>query len=394
MESEHNKFDELFRKGLEKQPSNDFSEQHWDRLANRLERRSRKVKVYSSFFAAAFVAAAVLLFVINTKMYTTSTIINKRPSLSRSRVNSEPLKISKERPWIKQILNTNAYKLDHYLATKHLAVEASKTQHKDSIFSTQRNRLLVPSMKFAAHSYTTSYRSLATNIPIQSFLSSDLSDTTHKFEHEKNTSQAAFEWPKSFARGALTIMAAPDYTNVRGAGNPTLSQNVGLIYTQPIYNNWSISAGILYARKNYQSAYAFYSPKNPPAMSQLPEQVTANCDVLDIPIIANYKIGNFKGLNFVASAGVSSYIMLREKYEFEALSNRGYGSTTSAVYEIRGENTHFLSIADLSMTLEKRVSNKVSVGLRPFIKVPLTGIGYGQTKLESKGLAVNLGLHF
>lgn len=92
---------------------------------------------------------------------------------------------------------------------------------------------------------------------------------------------------------------------------------------------------------------------------------------------------------------MSSYFMLRERYNFEYTGNGDYYSSYNqpyGSYEVKGENKHIMGIADFSISAEKKISDKINIGIRPFLKVPLTGIGYGRTKLESKGLAVTLGL--
>ncbi|MNN90076.1 hypothetical protein D3C81_2079760 [compost metagenome] len=38
------------------------------------------------------------------------------------------------------------------------------------------------------------------------------------------------------------------------------------------------------------------------------------------------------------------------------------------------------------------MSDKINVGIKPFLKMPLTGIGYGRVDLESKGIALMVGV--
>lgn len=191
--------------------------------------------------------------------------------------------------------------------------------------------------------------------------------------------------------GLLTILAAPDLTSVQGAGKVRLSQNFGILYTQPLGKKLSLSTGVLYARKKYASAYRFYNPENPPVLSEYPTEVSAVCEVIDVPLLLNLNVLDNRKIRVNIGAGISSYFMLKEKYRFSYEGTGRYGKQ-DGTYEIRGQNRHVFGVADFSVSVERKISEKISVGLRPFVKVPLTGIGYGQIRLESKGIAVTMGL--
>ncbi|MNL09388.1 hypothetical protein D3C87_1301480 [compost metagenome] len=124
----------------------------------------------------------------------------------------------------------------------------------------------------------------------------------------------------------------------------------------------------------------------------MPSMVNAECDVIDIPLTANYTVLKNKKIKFNVSAGLSSYFMLKEKYTFEYGGSGNSENKRSAVYEISGENQHIFGVADFSISLEKKVSDKINVGIKPFLKMPLTGIGYGRVDLESKGIALMVGV--
>ncbi|CDS91521.1 hypothetical protein BN1088_1300001 [Sphingobacterium sp. PM2-P1-29] len=194
------------------------------------------------------------------------------------------------------------------------------------------------------------------------------------------------------SRSVLSILAGPDLSNVRGSDQSTLSENVGVLYSYPVVSRLSISLGATYAKKNYRSDYSLYSPANPPTLTEMPSMVNAECDVIDIPLTANYTVLKNKKIKFNVSAGLSSYFMLKEKYTFEYGGSGNSENKRSAVYEISGENQHIFGVADFSISLEKKVSDKINVGIKPFLKMPLTGIGYGRVDLESKGIALMVGV--
>ncbi|MFS0491843.1 hypothetical protein [Leadbetterella byssophila] len=179
--------------------------------------------------------------------------------------------------------------------------------------------------------------------------------------------------------GHLGLIAGPDLTSVRGAGQNSLSANVGLAYTYPLTKRWSVSAGAFYSRKNYKSPYSFYSTSSKGYYD--PTDVKAICEVLSVPVGINYTLWNKKDQSFQLNAGASSYFMLKEKYTMK------YEHSPDKEYVIKGENQHYFGVIDLAVTYSKK-----NWGIRPFYQIPITGIGYGNIPLQSGGVALIIGL--
>lgn len=189
------------------------------------------------------------------------------------------------------------------------------------------------------------------------------------------------------SRNSFALVAAPDLTSVQGAGSARLSTNLGLLYTYSMNKRWSASAGLLYARKNYTSPYSFYKPDIPNTSSYRPTDVRALCQVLSVPIGINFTALQKKNHTLQLNAGASTYFMLNEKYSMK------YTNGNTHEYEFTGENQHYFGVADLSLTYLRRVNSHYSLGIRPFVQLPLQGIGYGNIPLQSQGLALIIGLN-
>jgi hypothetical protein len=80
--------------------------------------------------------------------------------------------------------------------------------------------------------------------------------------------------------------------------------------------------------------------------------------------------------------------MLKEKYKYRNTGPDGVEQTTAL--EINNQNQHIFGVANLSISVDRKVSDKVSIGVQPFLKLPLTGIGYYDYNLRSRGIAVSL----
>ena len=114
------------------------------------------------------------------------------------------------------------------------------------------------------------------------------------------------------------------------------------------------------------------------------KRIDANCKVLDVPININYTFMDRPKYSLTATVGLSSYFMLKEKYTYK----RDYMPDWET--SLSNENQHYLSVLNLAFTYQLPLNSHMSLGIQPFAKVPLGDIGYGQVKLYSTGVAVQL----
>ncbi|HQS07012.1 MAG TPA: hypothetical protein PLT16_15415, partial [Daejeonella sp.] len=119
------------------------------------------------------------------------------------------------------------------------------------------------------------------------------------------------------------------------------------------------------------------------------KQIDADCKVIDIPLNMTLLISKTKKTGIIASAGLSSYIMLSEKYNFIYNATPSYPSA-GRKYTINNANQHIMSIVNLSIGIEKPIDNQSSIVIQPYAKLPLSGIGQGETELKSFGIGFQL----
>lgn len=404
---EKNKIDELFKKGLS-DPKLDFNEEHWANIQSRLDQRIVKKKNRRVLFGLITSAAALatiffiwnkdlLIMEQNNKNASSVVVTNKSTTeqkeiptakhIKPTEVQSDKIQASISNDLTASQPRKNDVKLQHQIAFIEVMTPSDSILKHASLISS-----LIPKTK-ELKPYTGHFNALKKPFGTQ-LIDPNQAVNVNTYAHRtvKNS------------RPTLTVLAGPDLTSVRGAGSSSLSENVGIVYSYPVINRLTLSLGATYAKKNYKSPYSFYSPKNPPVLTQIPSQVNAECDVIDIPLTASYTVLQSKKVKFNVSAGISSYFMLKEKYTFDYEKSGSYAKASSysksgnyenkgsSVYEISGENQHLFGVADFSISVEKKVSDKINVGIKPFVKMPLTGIGYGRVDLESKGIALTLGV--
>lgn len=59
---------------------------------------------------------------------------------------------------------------------------------------------------------------------------------------------------------------------------------------------------------------------------------------------------------------------------------------------MQGVNKHYFSVFNLSAGYQKNISKSVSLTVEPYIRVPLSGVGYGKVKLNSSGVLFTFGI--
>ncbi|TWI98708.1 hypothetical protein JN11_02896 [Mucilaginibacter frigoritolerans] len=186
---------------------------------------------------------------------------------------------------------------------------------------------------------------------------------------------------------ALTVLAAPDANGVGSSFQQSkLGTNFGLAFSVDVSKKFTISTGAVYSVKPYSAEYGQYHINYQPAVT--PTQVIADCRMLDIPLNVGYQIYNKHQNRISLGTGLSSYIMLHESYTF----NYADSYTSPTHFTVPNSNKYFFGVANFNATYEHRLNSKASIMLQPYLKLPLTNIGYSQVRLQTTGVAV--GLHW
>ena len=182
---------------------------------------------------------------------------------------------------------------------------------------------------------------------------------------------------------------APDISLV-GSGNATSpGTNLNFAVEYKLGRRWSIQSGITYSMKKYKAAGEDYNP--PPGFwyyGNAPDNTEGECDVIDIPLNIRYYIKPYSKHRFFASTGLSSYLMLTEDYYYEY---DGYQSPDQVEsWSVRNENQHYFGVYNLSVGYQRSLGARWSLEIEPFIKLPLSGVGFGRVDLWSTGSIFSL----
>jgi hypothetical protein len=192
--------------------------------------------------------------------------------------------------------------------------------------------------------------------------------------------------PKVFS---LKLAVAPDFSTVKFSSFESPGFNYGVMLGYSFNSKLSVFTGALSSRKiysstgggNYSTGYNDYPIK----------RIDGNCRIIDIPVNFYYTISSKQSISIKLGLGVSSYLMLDEAYVY--VLDKQYGDDTYT-QNIVNKNQEWFKVANISVILEKQLSNRMFLELEPFVKAPLAGVGEGKVSLVSLGAFLNIRYDF
>ncbi len=205
-----------------------------------------------------------------------------------------------------------------------------------------------------------------------------------------NTSENRYPTESNLAIG---IVVSPDLSTAGGVSNfynPGFKGGVLAEYS--LTKNISLISGVTISNLKYQADGQEYNPPQGWNYGQMPDQTIAVCLVLDIPLNLKANLFNFDRSRIFATAGLSSYIMLNEDYQFR-YDNSNQAGLESSWSDATGTR-HWFSNAGFSVGIEYDLSPTWSIRAEPHLKVPLKGVGWGDVDLYSMGSSVSINYRF
>lgn len=212
-------------------------------------------------------------------------------------------------------------------------------------------------------------------------LDSNVLKTISKLKKEQSSSKSFF----------MTLLAGPDISTIRFQKITHTGFNIGVMAGYNFSKRFSLQTGLIYNKKTYYSEGAYFSTKKLDIpQNYIIKTVDGSCQMYEVPLIAGYSLSNKKN-SVVLNAGISSYLMKGENYNYLVVHN-GFGYAKSEKYKNRSVNVAAAVIGGL--TLRNKLSQTTSLNLEPYFKIPLKGVGVGALPITSGGLNIGLTRNF
>lgn len=397
-----NKTDKFFRQALKSTPDLSPTENDWNEMERLLNGKPNRRPVIGWFYWPAGIAAGLLIFLSIWLSNEPETRLadglkdkkskvepqnkeNSTPNTENENTGSQALtqdpvipdqrnSLGLNRAIVKQESRKPLEDLTESTLLTNINSEArNQFQPLDeALYQEFRNVSSLPSGDFKAIS----------TFSLKSDNSQDLDSNSRKLESKNE---------KPGGRLALSMAFTTDLNSVSSIGNSKAGLSGGFGISYRITKGISAGTGIYYSQKKYTSdRNSYYTTEKPfSSWASYSRRIDADCKVIDIPLNMSVLLNKTKKTGIIASAGLSSYIMLSEKYNFIYTPTLLYPSP-GREYTINNANKHIMSIVNLSVGIEKPVGKQSSIVIQPYAKLPLSGIGQGETELKSFGVGFQL----
>jgi hypothetical protein len=200
-------------------------------------------------------------------------------------------------------------------------------------------------------------------------------DQKNAKQKEKKENGFADNFSVSFSTG-------PSVSSV-GTHEGKLALDFGIGAGYRFSKHFGVRTGLYISKKIYSATPGEYTLPGGSTYNYL-EKINANCKVIDIPLNVDYYFDQKGKHNWLVSAGLSSYLMKKESYDYV------YKTPTGQIYNknwtIANKNKHFFSVLDISVGYQYLFNKQFSLAAQPYVDLPLTGIGAGKVKLNSAGI--------
>ena len=186
----------------------------------------------------------------------------------------------------------------------------------------------------------------------------------------------------------IGVVAAPDISFIKFQSVKSVGVNAGVILGYRFNKRLSVETGLFTDKKYYYTDGKYfntgkiYLPANAKILN-----VFGDCRMLELPLNVRYNFKNISRSNWFAIAGLSSYFMKKENYNYDVVTTgqpyRHYSSYNSP-------STAMFSIINAGLGYDRALGKVATLRIEPYLKIPLKGFGIGSLPIMSTG--VNIGI--
>lgn len=181
------------------------------------------------------------------------------------------------------------------------------------------------------------------------------------------------------------IISGVDLSSIRFKSVKT-GTTKGFIIGYAFNKKWSIESGLLWDTKRvYDDGKNFTPPGYTPTNGITIVAVNGKSRLYELPVNMKYSIISGKHSLFT-TAGLSSYIMRSENYDYKYEQNNQPGGHNYLSYTNATKN--WFSVVNFSIGYTHKLRDIGSIRVEPYLKLPLKNLGVGNMPITSTGLNI------
>ena len=192
----------------------------------------------------------------------------------------------------------------------------------------------------------------------------------------------------SSEKAYASLLFGPDFSRVKAQAMRPAGYSIGTLLGYRFHKKWAVEAGIFWDKKKYFSEGEYFKTDkiNLPQHAKV-MQIDGYCEMFELPLNIRYTLIDNKRSSITVAAGVSSYLMKKENYDYVY---RQYNVDYSGTSNYDNASKNWFSIANLGIGYEHQVGSNTKLHVEPYIKLPLQGVGIGSLPLRSAGVLIGV----
>ena len=105
----------------------------------------------------------------------------------------------------------------------------------------------------------------------------------------------------------------------------------------------------------------------------------------EIPLNVRYTFSEKKKSTWFASAGISSYLMNKEKYDYTVMY---FGTTYPYSKDYKSHDNQFAAVINISAGYTYKIGKIGDLRIEPYLKLPVHKVGTGELPIQSGGIMI------
>lgn len=185
----------------------------------------------------------------------------------------------------------------------------------------------------------------------------------------------------------IGIAGGPDLSSVKLQAIKNVGFNGGLLVGYQWNKRFSVESNVVLNKKYYYSEGQYFSTEKiylPPNTKI--GKVAGDCKMIEWAVNVRYNLKSKGATTWSAMAGLSSYFMKTEDYNYEYVYSNGQTADRYRTYS--NASNHWLSVINLGLTYNHSLGRTGSLRIEPYLKLPVKGLGIGSLPIMSTGLNV------
>ncbi len=188
------------------------------------------------------------------------------------------------------------------------------------------------------------------------------------------------------ARFYVSLLGGAGVSKVKTSKFEPAGTSVGVSAGYNISKRFAVEAGAFWSTKNYSTKYKYFNNSKTqwPAV-RIIETVHGECKVIEVPVTLRYNFKPTAKHSFFAAAGLSSWIMKKEDYDYTytTLLNPVQKSMYKSYYN---SGNNWFSVLQLSAGWQRNIGKLGAIRVQPYYNLPLHGVGLGSLNVSGFGV--------